>query len=170
MENFLGWWSIKMHMLTYATDISLATDDLRLANNLSTDHGSLTQWERPGIKPNSSWTFLGSITAEPQVALWFDDLPFRNFWKWILWICEFLKKRKSAQFGGQGLRLIVLPPSRSFSRYEKWHPDEPGYCLTIEVACCHIQLQASISHCLSPKVVFQWEPCKRAQESERRAF
>ena len=43
--------------------------------------GSLTYWERPGIKPVSSWILVGFVTAEPQWELpWgkiFEEL-FRN--------------------------------------------------------------------------------------------
>lgn len=96
-----------------------------------TAHGSLKHSARPGIQPATSWTFLGSITAEPQEAISFDDFHFWNFENGYMNVWFSCKKKMQTK-GGQCLKMTFLPPAKSYSRCEKRHPEETGHCLTIK--------------------------------------
>ena len=59
--------------------------------------GSLTPWVGPGIKPRSSWTLVGFVTAEPQQELleinfcFFFDLNYLDkIWLFNFNFCPFI--------------------------------------------------------------------------------
>ena len=61
---------LELQLLAYTT--ATATEYLSHIGDLYHIHGhigSLTQWERPGIKRESSWILAGFVSAEPWQEL-----------------------------------------------------------------------------------------------------
>jgi len=60
----------ELQLPAYAT--ATASQDPSRVCTYTTAHGntgSLTHWARPGIKPASSWTLVGFVSAEPRLEL-----------------------------------------------------------------------------------------------------
>ena len=120
--------NLELHLPAYTT-IVMATKYHRCLCNLIHSSWVLnplsktrdqTYFLMDGTWVNSCWAKMGTL-------LWGPPLPY--FLKWDCMNIYFFSK-KMHPTGGHRLKLTVLPPAWSFSRWENWHPAETGHCLT----------------------------------------